>query len=66
MKLNNRLPTLFCSLMATAFVVVGMSSLAEKFDPVAARSSTATAIEIASGATSPCEVPRSTIRGNNA
>lgn len=46
--------SLLCSLLATAFVLVGLSNLAEKFDPVAQQSHAASAIEVASGGTMPC------------
>jgi hypothetical protein len=46
--------TLVSSLLATALVLVGLSSLAEKFDPVAQQSHAASPIEVASGGTMPC------------
>lgn len=54
MKRSSLLSSLVCSVLATAFVVVGMTSFAEKFDPVAAKASKATTIEVADGATTPC------------
>jgi hypothetical protein len=46
--------TFVSSLLATALVLMGLSSLAEKFDPVAQQSHTASPIEVASGGSLPC------------